>query len=63
MLREAFQLLRVMDLKIYDVDSDAVLDAALEFDLTVYDASYLWLARQLTAPLVTLDQRLARLAG
>ena len=28
--------------------------------LTAYDASYLWLTRQLDADLVTLDQQLAR---
>jgi len=28
--------------------------------LTVYDASYLWLARRLDVPLVTLDKMLAR---
>lgn len=62
-LRQAYQLLPAMGLRLYQVDGEAVLDAALQHDLTVYDASYLWLARQLTAPLVTLDQRLARLAG
>ncbi len=31
--------------------------------LTVYDASYLWLARALDAELVTLDERLSRAAS
>jgi len=31
---------------------------ALETGLTVYDASYLWLARRLGAELVTLDKAL-----
>jgi predicted nucleic acid-binding protein len=35
----------------------ALADAA---GLTVYDASYLWLARRLDVPLVTLDKMLAR---
>ncbi len=39
------------------------LDLATETGLTAYDASYLWLARQLGAELVTLDQQLARAAA
>jgi predicted nucleic acid-binding protein len=38
----------------------AVMRLALGRALTVYDASYLWLARQLSQPLLTLDQELAR---
>jgi predicted nucleic acid-binding protein len=37
-----------------------VVDLASATGLTAYDASYLWLARHLGAPLVTLDSRLAR---
>jgi predicted nucleic acid-binding protein len=44
------------------VDHTAVLDLALASNLTVYDASYLWLARQLDAELVTLDAALDRAA-
>jgi predicted nucleic acid-binding protein len=45
-----------------DVDpADAVLIAAAT-GLTAYDASYLWLAGSLGADLITLDQRLARVA-
>lgn len=43
-------------------DLSEVLALALLSDLTVYDASYLWLARAKGLPLVTLDQRLARAA-
>ena len=43
-------------------DSSEVLALALLSDLTVYDASYLWVARAMGLPLVTLDQRLARAA-
>lgn len=39
---------------------DAALDLALSFDLSVYDACYAGLARQLNLPLVTADQRLQR---
>lgn len=40
-----------------------VLALAMTSDLTAYDASYLWLARRLGLPLVTLDQTLARAAA
>lgn len=46
-----------------DIDCDAVVRLADETMLSAYDASYLWLARVLAADLVTLDQRLARVAG
>ena len=41
------------------VDHDEVLALAESTRLTSYDASYLWLAQQIGAELVTLDQRLA----
>lgn len=45
------------------VDSIAVLSVAEETGLTAYDASYLWLARELRADLVTLDAALGLAAG
>jgi len=33
-----------------------------EYSLTVYDASYLWLAEENTIPLLTLDRKLERIA-
>jgi len=44
------------------IDHDDVLDLAARTGLTAYDASYLWLARQLGADLVTLDRQLERAA-
>lgn len=44
------------------VDHDAVVELALVTGLTAYDASYLWLARQFGADLVTLDKALDRAA-
>ncbi|HZT76621.1 MAG TPA: type II toxin-antitoxin system VapC family toxin [Vicinamibacterales bacterium] len=41
------------------IDRRAVLRTAWATGLTVYDASYLWLARFLGIPLVTLDKKLA----
>ena len=40
------------------VDHASIVELALETGLTVYDASYLWLARRLGAELVTLDKAL-----
>ena len=45
------------------VDHRAALTLALASGLTLYDASYLWLARELAADLVTLDRRLERAAA
>lgn len=44
------------------VDHRAVLPLAERSGLTTYDASYLWLARELGAELVTLDRALAHAA-
>lgn len=41
------------------VDFVAVVELALQTNLTTYDASYLWLARNLGVRLVTLDKKLA----
>jgi Predicted nucleic acid-binding protein, contains PIN domain len=41
------------------VDQRGVVELGLETGLTSYDASYLWLARALRMPLVTLDRKLA----
>jgi predicted nucleic acid-binding protein len=45
------------------VDQAAVAELALSTGLTAYDASYLWLARELQADLVTLDRQLQRAAA
>ncbi len=45
------------------VPPDAMLELAEQFNLSAYDASYLWLARELGAELVTLDARLERAAA
>jgi len=49
-----------LDVRYVEVDHEAVLDLALEKDLTAYDACYLWLARTLKAPIVTFDTKLKR---
>jgi predicted nucleic acid-binding protein len=54
----AIEWYAAMELDRYPVDVPAVLALAIEYGLTAYDASYLWLARSLGAPLVTFDAQL-----
>lgn len=57
-----FHLRKALRIRISPVDQDAVVLVALDLGLSVYDASYLWLAPRTTAALVTLDKRLERAA-
>ncbi len=61
-LAAAFKLRAHMELETVGVDHDGVLHLAQSTKLTAYDASYLWLARKLSAELVTLDRQLAQAA-
>jgi len=45
------------------VNEIKVIDASAIAGLTAYDASYLWVARQIGAELVTLDKELNRAAA
>ena len=58
----AHLLSRQMNIKAVNVNFDDVVSLAEETSLTVYDASYLWLAQTLDAELVTLDAALAKQA-
>lgn len=60
MLTAAFKLRGQLGLEEVAVDHDETLELAVATGLTAYDASYLWLARQLGADLVTLDTQLAK---
>jgi predicted nucleic acid-binding protein len=51
-----------MTIEIHDIDHAKALALAEQCSLSAYDASYLWLARELDADLVTLDRRLAHAA-
>jgi predicted nucleic acid-binding protein len=59
-LAAAFRLRHQLAVEEVAVDHDGALQLAASTGLTAYDASYLWLTRQLEADLVTLDQQLAR---
>jgi predicted nucleic acid-binding protein len=59
-LMTAFRLRERLGVDDVAVDHDGVLALAVETGLTAYDASYLWLSRQLGADLITLDQHLRK---
>jgi len=61
-LLAAFHLRDRLGVEEIAVDHAGALGIALNTGLTAYDASYLWLARQLGAELVTLDKALGRVA-
>jgi predicted nucleic acid-binding protein len=58
-LLAALHMAARLDLHVVDVDHAAAIELAEATGLTAYDAAYLWLARHLGAPLVTLDRKLA----
>jgi predicted nucleic acid-binding protein len=55
----AYALSHRLTIEVVAIDGDAVVALAENTGLTAYDASYLWLARELRADLVTLDAALA----
>jgi predicted nucleic acid-binding protein len=59
-LEEALGLLSRLDLHEVQVPAGEIVRLARETELTVYDAAYLWLAEDLGAELVTLDEGLGR---
>jgi predicted nucleic acid-binding protein len=62
-LTAAFGLRDRLAMEQIAVDHEGVLQLAAATDLTAYDASYLWLARETGAELITLDRRLAQAAS
>lgn len=59
----ALALYADLDLDEQSINADDVAKLALSTGLSAYDASYLWLARQIGAELVTLDKALLRAAS
>jgi predicted nucleic acid-binding protein len=51
-----------MAIDLHAVDPVAVADLAQRYQLSAYDASYLWLAEQLRCPLATFDAQLGEAA-
>ncbi|MGH7587209.1 MAG: type II toxin-antitoxin system VapC family toxin [Gemmatimonadota bacterium] len=62
-LLEALSLFLDLEIGEVEIPPLEVTSLAEESGLTVYDASYLWLSRQLDANLITLDARLEAAAS
>lgn len=62
-LTAAFRLRARLCVDELPVDHDGAVGLAAITGLSAYDASYLWLSRQLDAELVTLDKRLSKAAA
>ncbi|MCU1385351.1 MAG: PilT protein domain protein [Acidobacteria bacterium] len=55
---KALEMLDGLGLRFRGINQEEVVRLGLATGLTAYDASYLWLARALGMPLVTLDKKL-----
>ncbi len=62
LLFAAFRLFRCLEIAHHHVDLEETIELAQQAGLSIYDASYLWLARHLHTELVTLDGRLAQVS-
>lgn len=62
-LLDAFALVDSLQINAVAIDHHATIGLAKQRRLTVYDASYLWLARYLRVDIVTLDKQLLRAAN
>lgn len=49
-------------IELHAVPAEAMLQLALDYELSACDAAYLWLASDLKAPLATFDRKLAKAA-
>ena len=58
-LMSVFDLFARFAIDTVQVDHPATVALAMDTGLTTYDASYLWLAKELKGELITLDERLA----
>lgn len=56
---KALARFKALDVTLHKIELPQVLALALQYKLSAYDASYLWLAAELKAPLATFDEKLA----
>jgi predicted nucleic acid-binding protein len=47
------------DIELHEINAQEVFQLAKRYQLSAYDASYLWLAAELKCPLATFDEKLA----
>lgn len=52
----------VIEIELHPINAPAVAALAMQYELSAYDAAYLWLAAELKAPLATFDDKLAAAA-
>ena len=52
-------MIEALNVTLHQIDLTQVLSLALQYKLSAYDASYLWLAAELKAPLAMFDEKLA----
>ncbi len=60
--QEGMVLFQSMDISLHPLRALEVVALALRYQLSGYDAAYLWLAAELNAPLATFDEKLAAAA-
>lgn len=60
--RKGLQRALDIDVDLHRIDVQEVAALASQYRLSAYDASYLWLAADIRAPLATFDERLAAAA-
>ncbi len=60
LILKAFNNAHRVEIDIVEVDHSAAVELALDKGITTYDASYLWLAWELGAELVTLDEKMQK---
>ena len=53
---------KALNVTLHQIELKEVLALALQYKLSAYDASYLWLAANIKAPLATFDEKLATAA-
>jgi predicted nucleic acid-binding protein len=63
LILKAFNLADRLTIDIVEVNHSAVITLAKETGITTYDASYVWLAKQLKGELVTLDTKMLRVVN
>jgi predicted nucleic acid-binding protein len=59
---KALERFKALSVTLHQIAPPQVLALALQYKLSAYDASYLWLAAELKAPLATFDEKLAEAA-